>query len=416
METTDPIRVQHRCCCGLDVHKQQVQACLLQTAADGMVQQAHRSFGTMTEDLLALLDWLVEAGCTHVAMESTGVYWKPIFNVLEGSVEVLVVNAQHIKQVPGRKTDVADAAWIAGRLRLGLLRSSFIPDRTQRQLRDLTRYRTSLVSERSAEVNRLQKGLEDANIKVAGVATDSMGKSGREMLTRLAAGETDATQLAQCARGRMKRKIPALEAALAGTVTEQHRYLLARQLDHIDYLDELIADVSARIAELVAPFEEEIVLLDSIPGVGRQIAENLVAEIGVDMGRFPSAAHLASWAGMAPGNHESAGKRKSGKTRKGSRWLRASLVVAAPSAGRSKRSWVGGRFRSLAARIGKKRASVAVGHTILEIAYQLLVHHEPFAEDHHRPKPPAPPRKDRLVNQLEALGYSVTLTPVAPAA
>ncbi len=416
MNTMDPIGVQHRCCCGLDVHKRQVQACLLQTAPDGTVQQDQRSFGTMTEDLLVLLDWLVEAGCTHVAMESTGVYWKPIFNLLEGSVEVLVVNAQHIKQVPGRKTDVADAAWIAGLLRLGLLRSSFIPDRTQRQMRDLTRYRTSLVGERSAEVNRLQKGLADANIKVAGIATDIMGKSGREMLTLIAAGETDAVRLAQCARGKMRRKIPELEAALAGTVAEHHRYLLARQLDHIDYLDELIAEVSARISELMAPFEEEIVLLDTLPGVGRQLAENLVAEIGVDMSRFPSAAHLASWAGMAPGNHESAGNRKSGKTRKGSRWLRTTLVVAAQSAGRSKKSWVGGRFRSLAARLGKKRAAVAVGHTILALAYQLLLHHAPFNEAHHLPKPPSPPKPERLVQQLEALGYTVTLQPVTPAA
>jgi transposase len=416
METTDPIRVQHRCCCGLDVHKQQVQACLLQTAADGTVRQAQRSFGTMTEDLLALLDWLLEVGCTHVAMESTGVYWKPIYNLLEDSVDILVVNAQHIKQVPGRKTDVADAAWIAGLLRLGLLRSSFIPDRIQRQMRDLTRYRTSLVSERTAEVNRLQKGLEDANIKVAGVATDIMGKSGREMLSLLAAGETDAARLAQCARGKMKRKIPALEAALAGTMSDHHRYLLARQLDHIDYLDNLIAQVSARIAALMASFEEEIALLDGIPGVGRETAENLVAEIGVDMSRFPSAAHLASWAGMAPGNHESAGKRKSGKTRKGSRWLRATLVVAAQSAGRSKKSWVGGRFRSLAARLGRKRAAVAVGHTLLGIAYELLLHHEPFAEDHHVPKPPSPPRAERLVRQLEALGFTVSLHPTAPAA
>ena len=330
-------------CCGLDVHKRQVQACLLVSTTDGRVQQEQRSFGTLTEDLLGLLDWLLVASCTCVAMESTGSFWKPIFNLLAGSVEVVVVNAAPSKQVPGRKTDVAAAAWIAGLLRHGLLRPSFIPARPQRELRDRTRYRMSLVHERSAEVNRLQQVLEDANIKVAGIATDSVGKSGRALLERLAAGETDALALAQCARGKMRAKIPLLEEALAGTINDHHRFLLTQQLAHLDDLDRRIAALTERIGGYLAPVEEAVVLLDPIPGVGRQTAEALVAEIGTDMRQFPSADHLASWAGMCPGNHESAGKRKGGKTRKGSPWLRATLVVAAQAAGRSTATALGAR-------------------------------------------------------------------------
>jgi transposase len=416
MEATEPLSVVYPRCCGLDVHKRQVQACLLVTTPAGTVHQEQRSFGTTTEDLLALLDWLLAAGCTCVAMESTGSFWKPIFNLLEGQLEVLVVNAAHIKQVPGRKTDVRDAAWIAGLLRHGLLRPSFIPDRPQRELRDLTRYRMSLVDERSAEVNRLQKVLEDANLKVAGIATDILGKSGRQMLDLLAAGETDATVLAQCARGRMKEKIPQLEAALAGTVGEHHRWLLARQLAHIDYLDALLAELSEQIGQRLAPWEEEVALLDTIPGVGRQTAENVLAEIGTDMRQFPSADHLASWAGMAPGNHESAGKRKGGKTRKGSRWLRATLVVAAQSAGRSKGTALGARYRALAARRGKKRAAVAVGHSLLLAAYHILSDHQPYDERRHLPPPPRPPSPTHLVEQLRALGFAVTIQLVVPAA
>jgi transposase len=370
----------------------------------------------MSEDLLALRDWLLAAGCTCVAMESTGSFWKPIVNLLEGSLEVQVVNAAHITQVPGRKTDLRDAAWIAGLLRHGLLRPSYIPSRAQRELRDLTRYRTSLVDERSAEVNRLQKILEDANLKVAGIATDILGKSGREMLERIVAGETDATRLAQCARGRMKAKIPLLEAALAGTVNAHHRWLLARMLARIDDLDAAIAELSAQIAARLAPYEDLLALLDTVPGVGRQTAEILLAELGTDLGPFPDADHLASWAGMAPGNHESAGKRKSGKTRKGSRWLRAALVVAAQSAGRSKGTALGARYRALAARRGKKRAAVAVGHSILRATYHILTEHQPYDEQRHRPPPPRPTSPASLVDQLRALGFEVTIQPLDPAA
>jgi len=415
--TNEPISVVHPRCCGLDVHKQEVQACLLLSTGEGKVRQEQRTFATMTADLLALLDWLLAAGCTHVAMESTGVYWKPIFNLLDGQVEVLVVNAQHIKQVPGRKTDVKDAAWIAGLLRHGLLKASFIPDREQRELRELTRYRKSLVDERSAEVNRLQATLEGANIKLGGVASDVVGKSGREMLDLLVAGQTDPALLARCARGKMKRKIPELEQALAGTFGAHQRFLVARHLALIDFLDEQIAEVSAEVAQRMIPFEEEIALLDTIPGVGRETAEALVAEIGGDMGQFPSAAHLASWAGMAPGNHESAGKRKSGKTRKGSRWLRAVLVVAAQAAGRTKGTALGARFRALAARRGKKRAAVAVGHSILFLAYHMLSHKEPYKDSRlrrtHQAPPPSP---EQLVQQLRALGFEVSIQPAAPAA
>ncbi len=413
----DPIQVIHPCCCGVDVHKQEIQACLLRTTASGAVQQEQRTFSTMTEDLLELLDWLLAAGCTHVAMESTGIYWKPLYNLLDGAVEVLVVNAQHIKAVPGRKTDVNDAAWIAGLLRHGLLRPSFIPDRAQRELRELTRYRKSLVDEHTAEVNRLQKTLEGANIKLAAVATDILGLSGRTILERLVAGQTDAAALAQCARGKLRHKIPELERALAGSFGAHQRFLVARQLAHIDYLDETIAAVSAEIARRLAPFAEEIALLDTIPGVGRETAEALIAEIGTDMGQFPSAAHLASWAGMCPGQHESAGKRKSGKTRKGSRWLRALLVVAGQAAGRTTKTALGDRFRSLAARRGRKRAAVAVGHSILTIAYHVLTRHEPYDDTVlRRTRTPRPPSPDRLVQQLQALGFVVSIQPTAPAA
>jgi transposase len=413
----EPLSVVHPRCCGLDVHKREVQACLLVSTPGGRVRREQRTFTTVTEDLLKLADWLVTAGCTHVAMESTGVYWKPMYNVLDGHLEVLVVNAQHIKQVPGRKTDINDAAWIAGLLRHGLLKASFIPDREQRELRELTRYRVSLVQERSAEVNRLQKTLEGANIKAAGIATDIMGKSGRDMLELLVAGQTDPAVLAQCARGKMKSKIPQLEQALSGRFGPHQRFLVARQLAHIDYLDTLIAELNQEVAQRMIPFEEEIALLDSIPGVGRETAEALIAEIGADMGQFPSGAHLASWAGMCPGHHESAGKRKSGKTRKGSRGLRATLVVAAQAAGRTKHTALGARYRALAARRGKKRAAVAVGHSILLIAYQLLRQRVPYddliPQARALPRPVSP---DHLVHQLEALGFTVSLTPKEPAA
>jgi transposase len=412
--------VLYRCCCGVDVHKASVVACLIRAdAAGAATKKETRTFGTMTQDLLALVDWLVGADCEAVAMESTGSFWKPLYNLLEGVLPtVMVVNAAHIKQVPGRKTDVKDAAWIADLLRHGLLRPSFIPDRAQRELRELTRYRTSLVRERSAEVNRVQKVLEGANIKLAAVATDITGVSAREMLAALLAGRTDAAALAQFAHGAMRKKIPQLEQALVGSFGPHQRFLVAEQLAHIDYLDGLIARVSAEVASRVRPFEAEAALVDSATGIGRITAEAVVAEVGVDMSRFPDADHLTSWAGLAPGSNESAGKRKRGKTRKGSPWLRATLIEAAHAAGRSRATYLGALYHRLVGRIGKKRAAVAIARKLLVIIYHILTTHQPYHElgaDYQlRRNQQAVER--RAVRQLESLGYSVSLQPKEPAA
>lgn len=359
-------------CCGLDIHKRTVVACLAITEASGRVHKQVRSFGTMTDALLGLADWLAEQGVTHVAMESTGVYWKPLWNLLEDQFTLLLVNAQHIKAVPGRKTDVRDCEWLADLLRHGLLPASFVPDRPQRELRELTRYRTSLLRERAAEVNRLQKTLEGANIKLGSVASDVLGASGRAMLAALVAGETEAGRLADLAQRQLREKRPQLERALTGRMGPHQRFRLAQQLAHIEFLEARVEAVSAEIAARLRPVADAVDRLDAIPGVGRRTAETLIAEVGTDMSRFPSARHLASWAGMCPGNNESAGKRKSGKTRKGSPWLRAALVEAAQAAGHTRRSSLAAQYQRLAARRGKKRATVAVGHSILVIAYHLL--------------------------------------------
>jgi transposase len=397
------------------VHKRGVVACLVTPGPNGVPTKEVRAFTTMTDDLLALSDWLAAAGCTHVAMESTGVYWKPVYNLLEDGFAVLLVNARHVKAVPGRKTDAKDCEWLADLLRHGLLQASFVPDRPQRELRELTRYRTSLVRERTAAANRLQKTLEGANIKLAAVATDILGTSGREILAALVDGQTDAAELAQLARGRLREKLPELERALAGRVGSHQRFLIAQQLAHVDFLDASIEQVSAEVAERVRPDEEAIERLDAIPGVGRRVAEALVAEIGTDMGRFPSAHHLASWAGMCPGNHESAGKRQSGKTRKGSPWLRALLVQAAHAAARTKGTYLAAQYRRLAARRGTSRAAVAVGHTILVIVFHLLQR----GTTYHDLGPRYFDERDRqqverrLVHRLHDLGYRVTLEPLA---
>jgi transposase len=402
-------------CCGLDIHKKTVVACVIVPGDGGQPRKAVRTFGTMTADLLELSDWLGAQGVTHAAMESTGPYWKPIWNVLEGSLTLLLANAHHIKAVPGRKTDVKDAEWIAELLRHGLIQGSFVPDRDGRELRELTRYRTTLVQERTAVVNRLQKTLEGANIKLASVASDILGKSGRAMLDALVAGETDAAALAQRAKGRMQQKRQALEQALTGRMAAHQRFLVAQQLAHIDFLDAAITCASNEIAERLRPVEQTAIeRLDTIPGVGRRTAEVVIAEMGADLTRFPTAGHLASWAGMCPGNRESAGKRLSGKPRKGSKWLRTVLVEAAHAAGRSKTTYLGAQYRRLLPRRGKKKAAVAVGHSILVIAYYLLTRETTYTElgSQYFEERERTAVEKRLVRRLEALGNKVTLEPI----
>ncbi len=405
-------------CCGLDIHKASVVACLLVAEGGGRSRKEVRTFGTMTADLLALADWLATAGCTHVAMESTGVYWKPIWNLLEGSFTLLLVNARHMRAVPGRKTDVRDSEWIADLLQHGLLRASFVPPRPQRELRELVRYRTTLVRERAAEVNRVQKTLEGANIKLAAVATDITGKSGRAILAALVAGTTAAATLADLAQGRMRAKLAQLERALAGQMASHQRFLLAQQLAHMDFLEETVERVSTEIAERLRPSEHAIARLMTIPGVGRRTAEVLVAEMGTDMAQFPTAQHLASWAGLCPGNNESAGKRKSGRTRKGNPSLRTALVEVAQAAGRAKRTYLGAHYQRLVSRRGKKKAVVAVAHTILVIAYYLLLRQTTYQDLGNRyfDERDRQAVEHRLVHRLEGLGYKVTLEPVTPAA
>ena len=404
-------------CAGIDVHKANVVVCVRVSDRPGKVFEEVRTFQTMTRDLLALSDWLAEHGVTHVALESTGVYWKPVFNILEGRVQVMLVNAQHIQQVPGRKTDVKDCQWIAQLLQHGLLKASFVPPEPIRALRDLTRQRTQLVAEKASAANRIQKVLEDANIKLASVATDVLGTSGRAMLEALIAGVTNPETLADLARMRLRAKIPELQLALTGRVTDHHRFLLRLHLDHVSHLEELMGRLSAHIEEEMAPFAEAATRLETIPGISQRVAETVVAEIGPRMEQFPTASHLASWAGMSPGNNESAGKRRSGHTTYGNRWLRQMLVQAAWAATRAKGTYLAARYRRLAKRRGKKRALLAVGHTLLGIIYHVLKRETTYQElgpdflDRLEPE-----RLTRqLVKRLEALGHKVTLEPVEAA-
>ena len=406
------MEVVHERCCGLDVHKKTVVACLVTPGAGGQPTREVRTFSTMTKDILALSDWLRQAGCTCAAMESTGSYWKPVYNLLEGSFELLVVNAQHMKAVPGRKTDVKDAEWIADLLRHGLLRPSFIPSRPQRELRELTRYRTSLLQERASEVNRLQKVLEGANIKLASVATNVMGLSSRAMLAAMVAGEYEVEAVAGLARGKLRNKIGALKEALEGSLQSHQRFMLAAQLGHIDFLDSLIEEVSDEVEGRLAALQGELKRLSTIPGVSTRISQAMLSEMGADMGRFASAGHLASWVAICPGHDESAGKSRSGRTRKGSPWLRSALVQAAKAAGRTQ-TYLGAQYRRIAARRGANRAAVAVAHSIIVIAYYMLNRGEDYRDlgsnyfDHRQHDQV----KNRLMRRLEALGYSVQLTP-----
>ena len=405
------------CCCGLDVHKAQLTACV-RMLREGKLVELIETFGATTPDLLALRDWLKSHGVTHVAMESTGVYWKSPYYMLEDEFEVLLVNAAHIKHVPGRKTDTIDAQWIAQLLACGLLRGSFVPPKPIRRLRDLTRYRKALIEERSRAVNRLHKLLEDAGIKLACVATDVMGVSGRAMMRALINGQADPEALSELAKGKLRVKLPELRKALQGRFEDHHAFLLERMLTHIEELEDDIEALCARIEEEIRPNEPAVELLRSIPGVERRAAEVIIAEIGTDMSVFPTAAHLASWAGICPGQNESAGKRKSAKTRKGSKWLRKTLTESARAAARTRESYLAERYRRLAARRGDKKAIVAICHEILTVAHHMLQTGELYREqgaDTLRQRDQDRIRR-RAISQLEKLGHKVILEELPTAA
>jgi transposase len=401
----------HPHCAGLDVHKDSVVACVRHATPGGKAVEHVRSFGTTTSELLALGDWLMAEGATHAAMESTGVYWKPVWNLLEGRLSLMLVNAHHIKQVPGRKTDVKDCQWIAQLLQHGLLRASFVPERPQRELRDLTRQRAQLVGDRARVANRIQKVLEDANVKLGSVASDVLGASGRDMLKALAAGSTDPAAMAELARYRMRVKIPQLREALAGKVTAHHRFMLKMLLEQVEHLDGQIAAFDKQVEEVMSPLEKEAVRrLDAMPGIESRSAQVIVAEIGTDMRRFPNEHHLASWAGLSPGNHESAGKRRSGHTNPANPWLRTMLCQCALAAGRKKGSYYSAQYRRIAARRGRKRAVIAVAHSQIVAIYHLLdgAQYHDLGADHFDKL--APDRlKRNLIARLEHLGYKVTL-------
>lgn len=394
------MQVLHEVCSGLDVHKRSVTACVLW--ATGRRRQT-REFGTFTRELLELGDWLRSCGVTHVALESTGVYWKPVWNLLEGQFEVLLVNAQHIKAVPGRKTDQKDSEWIAELLQHGLLRASFVPPSPVRELRDLTRYRASLAQEINRIANRIQKVLEDANIKLASVATDTLGASGRTMLEAIVSGEKDSERLAEMAQGKLRNKIPQLQEALEGRVSAHHRFLLRELLDHHYFVESKMRRIEQEVEQRLGPFQSEVARLCTIPGVDRVTAWGLLAEIGWNR------------AGLCPGSHESAGKRKSGKIRKGSLWLRRCLCQAAWAVSTKKNNYLSALFRRLAARRGSKRATIAVAHNILVIAYYILrdsVCYCDLGPDYFDRLDPEGLRR-RLKKRLEGLGFKVTLEPLA---
>jgi len=408
---TSEIEVMFKRCCGLDVHKKSIAACIIVPGSSNQPTKEILTFGTTTREIRRLMETLTTRGVTHVGMESTGSYWRPIWNMLEGEFYVLLANAREVKALPGRKTDVKDCEWIARLLRCGLLPSSFVPDRPQRELRDLTRYRTSLIEEHSAEVNRIQKMLEGANIKLASVASNIMGLSGRQILRKLLSGSKDAAAMAELAKGRLREKIPQLQEALEGSFGAHHRFMVAKQLAHIDFLDQSIETFDQEVATRLSPFDELIERLDAIPGLGRRAAEIILGEIGTDMSRFPSAKNLASWAGVSPGNNESAGKRRSTKTKKGNHALRRILVQVAHAASHTKGTYLAAHFARLAARKGAKNAAMAVGHSILVIIYNMIKRgttYEDLGGNYFQARD-RQAKERRFVNGLKALGYKVTL-------
>lgn len=402
-------------CAGLDVHKETVAACVRHWT-HGRVTQEVRTFGTVTRDLLALGDWLAQEQVTHVAMESTGVYWQPVWNLLEDRFTLILANARHIKNVPARKTDVKDCQWIAELAQHGMIKGSLVPLRPQRELRDLTRMRTTLVQEKARVANRIQKVLEGANIKLASVASDVLGVSGRAMLGALIEGRTDSAAIARLARGRMQGKIPQLAEALNGRVTEHHRFMLKLLLEQVEAVEKRIATLDERIEAVMGPLEKERVRrLDTIPGFDQRAAQSLIAEIGTDMSRFEDDRHLCAWAGMCPGNHQSGGKRKSGRCAEANKWLKSLLNQTAWAASHTKATYFTGQYRRLAMRRGAKRAVTAVGHSQLVIAYHLMKDGGVYEDlgPNHFDKLHTQHQADHMVQRLKRMGYEVTIQKAA---
>jgi transposase len=408
----------HRRCCGIDVHKATLTACVRLHDAGGKLSQETHSFGTTSDELLSLHDWLGAHRISHVAMEATGVYWKPVFYVLEQDFTLLLVNPVDVKRMPGRKTDVSDSAWLAQLLENALLRPSFIPPRAIRELRDLVRYRSQLKHDHTRVANRLHKILQDADLKLSSVMSDILGVSGRQILQRLAAGHSDPAALAELARGRLRAKLPELRQALAGRFSAHHAFLIGQALTELDNLEESMSALAARVDQHLIPFAQQIEQLSTIPGVKRLAATAILAEIGADMGCFPDPAHLASWAGMAPGNHESAGKRRRTKARHGNRWLRTILVECGQAAGHTRNTALAAIYRRMIIRAGRKHAAFVVGRHILNIAYHLLAEHSTYRElgPSYFEQRRAEQLKRRCLDQLRNLGFQATLTPLPKAA
>lgn len=404
------MEVLHPRCAGLDVHKDTVVACARIMEASKLEQHVE-TFGTMTSDLERLRDWLASHGCTHVAMESTGVFWKPVWHVLEGHFELVLANAAHVRNVPGRKTDVNDAMWLADLLAHGLIRASFVPELSIQELRDLTRTRKQLVRERAQHVQRIQKVLQDANIKISSAVTDIMGKSGRAIIEALIAGETDPEALAKLASSRIKASRSTLVEALRGRIRDHHRFMLKLHYDQVGNVEAAITEIDTKLGERTEPFREKVELLTTIPGVSDTIAEVIVSEIGLDMDRFPSASHLVSWAGMCPRNDETAGKRRSTRVRQGAPWLKTQLVQAGWCATRAKKTYLRAQFLRLKSRRGPKKAVMAVGASILTAAYHMLKKNEPYRDlgPDYFDRLQKDKLLKRLVRKIEELGYAVDL-------